>query len=110
MFRPVAIAKPGLSLEIVEILIGLIQTVTARNSLLPADFLVTINDLFQQMSFISDATRLLRRSVEDRHCNRVSDTPVDPEDIFYFVLGALWIFIVVPVIDSLNLEVSRFLL
>ena len=102
------IPLPDLSFAGVEILVGLIQTATARNSLLPADFLVMSNHLFQQMSFISDDGRSLRRSVEDRHGRRVSITGVDPEDIFRFVLGMLWISVVKPVIDSLNYEVSRF--
>jgi hypothetical protein len=100
----------GLSFDFVKTLVGLMQTATARNSLLSGDFLVKINCLFQQMSFNSDATRSLRRSVEERHVKRVSDARVDPEDIFRFVLCMLWISVVRPVIDSLNLEVSRFLL
>ncbi|KIM73862.1 hypothetical protein PILCRDRAFT_80603 [Piloderma croceum F 1598] len=101
------IPLPGLGFEFVKILVGLIQTATARNSLQSGDFLVKISPLLQQMSFVSDATRSLRQSVEDRHCKRVSDTPMDPEDIFRFVLGALWIFVVEPVIDSLNFEQSE---
>ncbi|KIM78158.1 hypothetical protein PILCRDRAFT_11384 [Piloderma croceum F 1598] len=95
---------PGLSFAVVKILIRLIQTTTARNSLLPGDFIVQVGHFFQQKSFVSDATRTLRRSVEDRHMKRVLDTPVEPEDVFRYVLSALWTFAIRPVIDSLNLE------
>jgi hypothetical protein len=83
----------------------LIQTVTAENPLLPGSFLTLIDDIFQPMSFISDAGRSLRQSVEGRHIKRVSNTQVDPEDVFRLVLGVLWISAIQSVIDSLNLKV-----
>jgi hypothetical protein len=97
---------PGLSFAAVNKLVWLIQTATARNSLVPGAFLVQVDAFFQQMSPVSNAGRSLRQSVEERHVKRVSDTRVDPEDIFHFVLGALWMLVVEPVIGSLNFEVS----
>ena len=103
------IPLPDLDVIDLKMFACLIQTATARNSLLPEDFLTQVDSIFQEMSFISDASQSLRQSVKDRHAKRVSDTQVDPEDIFHFVLGMLWILVVKPVVDSLNFKVSKFL-
>jgi len=62
-----------------------------------------IDDL---LSFNSDAEQSLRQLVEGRAGKPVSDTQlVDSEGIFRLVLHVLWISVMQPVIDMLNLEV-----
>ena len=94
-----------LSFADINVLVMLLQTVTAKNPSLPESLLEIIDDLFQPTSFISDAGRSLRESVKDRLGRKVSVTQVDPEDIFLLVLDVLWISAIQPVIGSLNLEV-----
>ena len=81
---------------------------TPGNSLRQASLLPMIDDVLQPMSFNSDAELSLRQSVEGRAGKPVSESNtqlVDSEDIFPFVLCALWISAVQPVINSLNLKV-----
>jgi hypothetical protein len=99
------IPLPNLSFTVINKLVRLIQTAASGNRLLRESFLPMIDNLFRQMSFNSDVERSLRQSVEGRHMKRVSDTPLDSEDIFRLVLYGLWISVAQPVIDSLNLEV-----
>ena len=99
------IPLPNLDLTVINILVWLIQTATAQNPLLWESFLPIIDDIFERMSFNSDAERSLRQSVEGRHMKRLSDTKLNSEDIFRLVLGVLWISAVQPVIHSLSLEV-----
>ena len=63
------------------------------------------------MSFNSDVERSLRQSVEGRAGKPVSGAQsVDSEVIFRLVLHVLWVSVMQPVIDSLNLEVCRSIL
>jgi hypothetical protein len=98
------ISLPNLNLPVINILVMLIRAAT-RNHSLSGPFTALINDLFRHMTFVSDAGLSLRQSVEVRYGKMVSDTPVDPEDVFRFVLGILWTSAIQIVIDSLNLEV-----
>ena len=76
------------------------------NSLPHVSLLPMITDLLQPMSFNSDIEQSLRQSVEGRAGRPVSNTqPVDSEDIFRHVLHMLWVSVIQPVIESLNLEV-----
>jgi len=99
------IPLPDLSFTDIIVLVMLIRSATTGNPLLRESFLPMIDDLFRRMSYNSDAERSLRQSVEGRHMKRVSDTQLDSQDIFRLVLDVLWISVVQPVIDSLNLEV-----
>ncbi len=79
---------------------------TPGNSLRQASLLPIIDNLLRPIPFNSDAERSLRQLVEGRAGKPVSDTQlVDSEDIFCIVLHVLWISVMQPVIDALNLEV-----
>ncbi|KIM76304.1 hypothetical protein PILCRDRAFT_797811, partial [Piloderma croceum F 1598] len=100
------IPLPNLSFTVINKLVRLIRSVASGHRFLRESFLPMIDDLFRGMSFNPDAERSLRQSVEGRHMIRVSDTRLDSEDIFRLVLRVLWVSVVQPVIDSLNLEKS----
>jgi hypothetical protein len=65
-----------------------------------------IEGLVRQIPFASDSLQLLRLPFDARHIGRASDLPVQPDDIFRFVLAVLWVSVVKLVIDCLELEVN----
>jgi hypothetical protein len=100
------VALSDLSFEAVNMLVKLLQTVTkmdGRNSLLPDAKRVQVDGVLRQMA---DTLLSSRLPGEIRHIGRVSNTLSQPDDIFRYVLGVLWVFVVEPVIRSLKLEVS----
>ena len=90
----------------------LIRTASAGNSLPQASLHPRVEDLFRRMSFNSDVEPSSRQSVESQTRKRVPNgsypqdlIQLDSDDIFRRVLRVLWISVMQPVIDSLNLEV-----
>jgi hypothetical protein len=63
-----------------------------------------VEDILQQIPFISDILQL--RLLSDRHLERVSTTSLQPDEVFRFVLGLLWVSVAKPIIGMLELEVN----
>jgi hypothetical protein len=97
----------GLDFIAIRSLAKLIQNATATNhTLLPGADQAQTEGLFLRMPELSDRLRHLRQMIEDRHIGRASDAQMLPEDTFRMVLAMLWVWVVHPVIRSLNLEVN----
>lgn len=75
-----------------------------RDVLLVESNRALVDSLVQQVPSLSDTLQLLRQPLE-RHVKRESNTSVQPDDIFRYVLGVLWESVVEPVIRRLDLEV-----
>jgi len=105
------IPLPNLSFTAINQLVKLIRTASAGNSLCQGSLHPSIDGIFRRMSFNSDVERSLRQSVESRAGKPVSNTQiVDSEVIFRRVLHVLWVLVMQPVIESLNLEVCQSIL
>jgi hypothetical protein len=97
---------PDLSLNQVIELTKLIRYAIAKGDREPQANHIHFESL---VPFISDTLQLLRESLE-RHLGRASNTSVQADDIFRYVLGVLWVSVVEPIIRLLALEVnSKFL-
>ncbi|KIM74613.1 hypothetical protein PILCRDRAFT_14277 [Piloderma croceum F 1598] len=63
-----------------------------------------VEDILQQMPFISDTLQL--RLPSERHLGRISTTSSQPDEVFRFVLGVLWVSVSKPIIGMLELKKS----
>ena len=99
------IPLPNLCITDINKLVRLIRMASGGNSLRKPSLHPKVDDIFQLMTFNSDVEPSLGQLVESRQMKRVSDTRFDSEDIFCHVLHVLWISVMQPVINALNLEV-----
>ena len=104
---------PLLNVSLTEVtkLVKLIRHAIAqsgRDAVLPEANRAEVKNIVQQMPCISETLQMLRDPLE-RHGGRASDTSVQPDDIFRYVLCVLWEAVVEPVIRSVGFEVNSFL-
>jgi len=101
---------PNLDFTEVNTLVKLIRhaiTQDGGDSSLHRSSHIAVEGLIEQTPLHSEIMQQLRLPLE-RHIGRASDTSRRPDDIFRFVLGALWESVVNPVIRTLDLKVNWF--
>jgi hypothetical protein len=101
---------PNLTFADVDVLVKLVKIATqqdSRSAALPEPNRARVEGLVQQIQPHSDTLKMLRLPFE-RHVGRVSDAFKQPDDVFRYALGVLWVSAVEPIFRSLNLQVSSF--